>query len=488
MENQSSNPEVFGQVPPAQTTQTQVYGGTPPPGAPVPFGAAATSSGPNEPPVSARRVPKRALLIAGAIAVVGIVAFLIIKFVVPVLTGPSEVTLTWWGLWEDENIVTPLIQEYETAHPGVKISYIKQSREDYRERLASALAQGTGPDIFRFHNSWLPMFVSRLSTAPANLFNVSDFAKNYYPVSVNDLSGSSGIVGVPLEYDAITLFINEDIFAGAGKSPPQTWDELRQTALSLTIKDDRGVVTQSGVALGRTENVDHWPEILALMMIQNRANLNRPTGELAEAALKFYTIFSRVDKVWDETLPTSTAAFASGKLAMYFGPSWRALEISGANPSLRFKTVPVPQLPKDSPDEPSISYATYWVEGVASGSKNKNAAWDFLHYMSEKQSLEKFYTNASSVRGFGEPYPKIDMANLLLDHPILGSVIQLAPEAKSWYLASRTFDGDTGINSQLAVYFENAINAVNDGTDVTSALATAAQGVSQILSQYTSSR
>ena len=85
----------------------------------------------------------------------------------------------------------------------------------------------------------------------------------------------------------------------------------------------------------------------------------------------------------------------------------------------------------------------------------------------------------------GEPYSRIDMADLLTSHPILGSIIKQAPGARSWYLASRTFDGPTGINSQLANYFNDAINSVAEGkTTPEKALQTAASGVQQVLAQY----
>jgi hypothetical protein len=77
------------------------------------------------------------------------------------------------------------------------------------------------------------------------------------------------------------------------------------------------------------------------------------------------------------------------------------------------------------------------------------------------------------------------MAGLLTSHPILGSIILQAPGAQSWYLDSRTFDGPTGINSQLANYFGDAVNAVADQKQTAAqALATCAQGVAQVLSQY----
>lgn len=440
-----------------------------------------TVSTPNIPPPS-KKFPKLFIFIgAGVLAVI----LLLLGYSLLKKGTSSSSTITWWGLWEDSSSVQPLIDEYEASHPGIKINYVKESQQDYRERLTSALAKGSGPDIFSFHNSWVPMFRNDLDTLPASVMTPAEYAKTFYPIASSDLTSGTGIVGIPMEYDALALYINEDIFNKAGKTPPKTWDELRTLARELTVKDDQGVITQAGVALGRTENVDHWPEILALMMLQNGVDLSNPTGKAAEDALTFFTIFSQSDGVWDATQPPSTQAFESGNLAMYFGPSWRAFEIQQANPNLKFKTVPVPQLPKDNPNQPDITYATYWAEGVWSRSPNKLAAWNFLKFLSSQDSLSKLYQNESKLRSFGEPYPRPDMANLLLSHPILGSIVSQAPGAQSWYLDSRTFDGPTGINSQMANYFGDAINAVNGGnTTPTQALQTAAAGIQQVLSQY----
>lgn len=435
------------------------------------------------PPKPKRTFPKVLLLIP-ALLVVIILAIVVSKLFGGV-TNVGNSTITWWGLWEDQTTVQPLIDAYEKSHNGVKITYVRQSQQDYRERLTSALAQGKGPDIFTFHNTWAPMFRNDLDSLPASVMNPADYAKTFYPIASSDLTLGNSIVGIPLEYDALVLFINDDIFNKAGKTPPATWDDLRGVARDLTVKDDQGVITQSGVALGRTENVDHWPEILALMMLQNGVDLSKPTGKPAEDALTFYTVFSTVDGVWDATLPSSTQAFASGKLAMYFGPSWRAFDIKAANPNLKFHAVPVPQLPKDSPKSPDVTYATYWADGVWSRSSNKSAAWNFLKFLSTQDSLQELYTNAAKQRDFGEPYPRTDMANLLISHPVLGPLVTQAPGAETWYLQSRTFDGATGINTQMDNYFGDAINAlVNGNSTATKALETASQGVQQVLAQY----
>ena len=454
-------------------------------------------------PVSVAPEPKRGgakkiILIVVTLLILAGLGFFVYKFVLPRLVTQKEVELTWWGIWEEESVVAPLIEEYQAQNPKVKIKYVKESPQDYRERLTNAIARGEGPDIFRIHNSWVPMFKNELDNLPASVMSAAEFSQTFYPVAATDLTSGTGLLGIPLEYDGLALYINEDIFNSSGKSPPVTWDDLRALASELTVRNDQGNITQAGVALGTTANVDHWPEILALMLLQNKVNLikpnecfNKPGASGADAkiclgadALGYFARFTNTDRAWDATLPPSTIAFSSGKVAMYFGPSWRAFEIKLKNPNLKFKTVPLPQVAKSDPKDPNTAYATYWVEGVWARGENKEAAWNFLKFLSTKESLTKLYENAAKIRLFGQPYPRIDMADLLKDEAVIGSIIQAAPDAQSWYLQTRTFDGPTGINSQVNKYFEDAVNAVNSGTSAEKALDTTAKGVSQVLGQY----
>lgn len=440
-------------------------------------------------PQKRRGVPKAAIIAIVALVILAILAA-IVFVVLPKIRGGSSgapATLTWWGIWEDETTVDPVIKAYEAANPNVKINYVKQAKEDYRERLTSSLAKGDGPDIFTIHNSWVPMFKQELDLMPATVMDSSTFSTTFYPVAVSDLVTQSGPVAVPTEYDGLALFVNNDIFTNAGKSFPKTWDDLRQTAIDLTVRDETGVIRQAGVALGRTENVDHWPEILGLMMEQNGVDLNNPVGTKAEVALQYYTLFSSNDHVWDETLPTSTEFFAGGKLAMYFAPSWRAFDIKQANPNLKFSVIPVPQIAKNELSIPDVNYASYWADGVWARSTQKTAAWNFVKFLTEKENYQKFFDAASAVRLFGQPFPRVDMASLLNTNPYVSAYISEAATAKSWYLASRTFDGPTGINSQIDKYFEDAINSLNQPSSSvtpTKALETVNAGVKQVLSTY----
>jgi ABC-type glycerol-3-phosphate transport system substrate-binding protein len=404
------------------------------------------------------------VVFVGLAFVAGLIAFIGYQFIKAREGGVSlgkRGEIEWWGFREDEALYEPLIKEYEKKNPNVKVIYRRQSETDYRVRLTNALASEQGPDIFEIHNSWVPMFISELSAMPSGIMSEEEFKNAFYPVIYNSLKTDRGIIAMPLEFDALTMFVNEDIFASSAKTPPQTWDELRSLSITLTQQDESDVIIQSGVALGTTQNVDYWPEILALMMIQNKANLVDLSTERAQSALTFYYEFYDRYNVWNDSLPPSTSAFSLGKLAMFFAPTSSAYEISKENPSVKYKTVPLPQIPKNSPDDPDFSYATFWVQGVWDKSSDKDLAWDFLNFMASPEGLELLGRRFKEIKGVDRLSPRPSMNEGYRDHPILGSVVQLAYDAKTWYLADKTNDGESGINTQLATLYRQALSNFN---------------------------
>lgn len=401
----------------------------------------------------------------------------------PPLPGGKK-KIVYWGLWEPVEVMKPVIDQFE-KEKKIEVEYVKQSPVEYRERLVNAIEQGKGPDVFRFHNTWTVMLKDELSKVPEWVFKKEEFEKTFYPVVGESVGIEKDFYGVPLEVDTLALFYNEDLFLTAGLTPPGSWEELRSAASKLTIRDEYGRIQTAGVALGVTNNVDFWSDILGLMFLQDGVDFKKIDNSissdgrnLGEEVLNYYTQYVRVDRVWDETMPSSTTAFASGKLGMYFGPSWVVHEIKALNPDLKFKVIKVPQLS----DENEINWARFWVEGVSVKSKHQKEAWEFVKFLSSKESLRKMYNEASKIRPFGEPYSRKDLkADLAGDYTVKVFLDQ-AENAKSWYLASRTFDN--GINDRIIKYFEDAINSINNGEDSYSALKTASLGVGQVLSFY----
>lgn len=389
----------------------------------------------------------------------------------------EQTTVTYWGLWEPSEVMDQVIADFEADNPGIKINYVKQSHVDYRERLQTAINSGEGPDLFRYHASWVPMLESVLSPIPSSVASAGDFQGNYYQVVTDQLVSDGQYVGLPLMYDGLVLYYNEDILETAGETPPTTWPELRALAVKLTVKSADGI-ERGGLAIGNATNVEHFSDILASLILQNGGTLADADSVETRDALLFYTNFQAQDEVWDETLPSSTVAFARGDAAMMFAPSWRAHEVAALNPDLNFATTVLPQLSEEEP----IAWASYWAEGISAKTDAKDAAVAFLTYLNEDSTLKKFYSAASEVRSFGEIYPKVSMADELSDNDVVASVLDDAVFAQSWYLNSYTHDN--GINDQMITYYRTAITSILNGEDVEDAQETLATGVSQVLTQY----
>lgn len=466
---ETENKEVFPSPTPFEVAQSPPP--PPPPSQPSEIGEEETGG--------VRKPPLLLFLIIGILILIGLGVFFFKVLKKPKPAG--EVKLTYWGLWEEETVMAPIIEKFEKEHPNIKIDYQKNSPQDYRGRLMAAIEQGKGPDIFRFHNTWLPMLKNYLAPVPKKVITNEEFEKTFYPVAQKDLKMGEDYYGLPLEIDGLALFYNEELLKAAGFSPPTNWLDFQNQALSLTVKDENGRIVTSGAALGTTNNVEHFSDILGLLMLQNGADLTNPTSEEAVIALSFYRMFAEPpDNTWSEALDNSILAFAQGEVAMIFAPSWQVFTIKAMNPDLAFATAPVPQLPGVN-----ITWASYWVEGVSSQSKHPQQAFEFLKYLTSRETMTALYTEAvksNEARLFGEPYSRVDLASTLVNQPYVGPFISQAQNSQSFYLCSRTYDN--GLNDKIIQYFEDAVNSLSQGVSPQTALETASQGVQQVLGQY----
>ena len=394
--------------------------------------------------------------------------------------GP--VTLTYWGLWEDENLIKSVIDTYQKQNPSIKINYVKQSSVNYRSRVQAQIKDGIGPDVFRIHNAWLQMFLKdgSIASAPTDIFSVPDYKSLFYPVAFDSFVRDNAIYAAPIEVDGLALFYNEEMLNGVGGNPPKNWQEFMDLATRMTVKDGSGIKT-AGAAIGAVGNVDHWSDILGLLLLQQPGvDLNNVATPQVTEVLRFYTGFVTDPrrKTWDTNLPPSTQMFESNRLGFYFAPSWRAHELRLANPNLKFKVAPVPQLPGKS-----VNWASFWAEAVSSKSPNKEEAWKFVKYLTSAEVQKLRYQLASQVRLFGEPYSLVSLSQDVASDPIVGAFVNQGPNYKFWYLSSNTFDN--GINDEMIKYFEDGINATLAGTDPQVALQTVDKGVKQVLDKST---
>lgn len=452
-------------------------------------------------------------LLKNKLVLFGGIGFLVILILILVFASlgnktkkDEKVTINYWGLWEDEAIINSAIASFEAKNPNIKVNYKRNQLVNYRSRLWERLRK-TGNeevetvDVFRIHNTWVPMFREYLAKVPNNVVKDVGLETDFFDVYKTDLKENGSYLSIPLMYDGLALFYNKDLVKDTSKLP-KTWWDLEDIAKELTTKDENDVIKVSGAALGNASNVDHWSDIVGLMMKQNGIDLIKGTNQEIdqsyknlEDVLNFYTSFITKDKVWDESMASSTQAFASGKLAFYIGPSWRAFDIKILNKDLNFGITTVPQLPvsnengktaTDSAQLTNIHWATYWTEGVNNLSSHQTEAWKFLEYLSSVDGLSTMYLAQSQIRDFGEIYPRKSMVNKLADNEKVQPFISTANNATNWYLASNTNDG--GLNTDMQKYFGDAINSILKKEKSEETMSNFRKGIVQTQNKYSLKR
>lgn len=420
-------------------------------------------------------------IIIGVLLVV-ILALVVITVVLPKIQdiGEKEVILTYWGLWENENVMKGVIADFQRQNPKIKVMYEKQNIKEYRERVTTRIQNGTGPDIFMIHNTWMPMFVTLLTPIPNSAMKSEEFKNTYYSVMQTDMMRNGAIYGIPAGVDTLSMYVNKDIFESAGIEVPNMWDDFANAARKLTVKDEQGRIKTAGAALGTFDNINHSSDIISLLFLQNGADLKNLslTNQNASDALSFYTSFARdAGSVWDETLDPSLFMFTQGNLAMYFGYSWDFFVIKASNPNLPFDIYPVPHL-----QGKEVTIASYWASSVPVKSKHQKEAMLFMKYLAKMGTQQKLFAEASKTRFFGLPYARVDMRDSLKDNQYVYPFVSQAKNANSSFFASDTYDN--GLNTQLNVYLGNAVRGILNGDSAPTAVDTLAKGVSQILQRY----
>jgi len=410
--------------------------------------------------------------------------FVVFGFILPRLqkNSGSKAEITYWGLWEDSSTMQTAIADFKKQYPNITVNYVKQDIKQYREKLTTRIQNNTGPDVLLFHNTWLTVFSNTLLPIPDNIISKKEFNTSFYPVAQKDLTKNGAIYGIPTGIDTLSLYINAQLFQAAGAEVPDNWEDFIRVARSLTVTDETGKIKTAGAALGTFDNINHAPDIIALLFAQNGADIKNlsSTSKSAADALTFYTTFSTGNqKIWDDTLDKSMLLFAKGNLAMYFGYSWDYFIIKAINPDLSFQIHPVPHLPGRG-----MTIASYWATGVSSKSKYQKEALLFLGFLAKKETAEKLFAEASKTRLFGEPYARVDLLEKLKDNTVVYPFVLQAKDATPSFFAGDTYDN--ALNSQMNKYLGDAIRSIasNNASSPETAVSTLSQGVSQVLKQY----
>ncbi len=398
-----------------------------------------------------------------------------------VVKSMRPITLNYWRVYDGPDVFAPIIAKYNAIHPYIKIKYKKLRYDEYEQELLEAFATDRGPDIFSIHNTWVGKYKSKelITPLPPKItmaypvvkgaikkevvselrtiksLNSRDIENKYIDVIYDDIvyrkvnkstkQVTYDIYGLPLFVDTLAMYYNKDLLNNAGiTSPSAYWNrKFQQDVKKLTKQDVKGNIIQSGVALGGSDNIERFSDILTVLMMQNGTEMISEKGKVlfhaipesfkdrsynpGIEAVRFYTDFANPGKEvfsWSPDISNSIDLFADGKLAMLFAYSYHLPVIKAKNPKLNFN---ISKLPQIEGNEQNVNFANYWLEVVSNKSKNKDAAWNFVQFISSEEQA-KLYIDKTK-----KPTALRSLVNGQLDDLEIGVFVDQVLTAKSWY-------------------------------------------------------
>ena len=301
----------------------------------------------------------------------------------------------FWAVGREGEVAGQIIPDFEREYPHIQVEVQQLPGTAAHEKLLTAYAGETLPDLCQLGNTWVPELAALSALEPLEPYvsasreiRVEDYFETFF--DSNRVEGR--LYGVPWYVDTRLLFYRRDILHKAGfDAPPSSWHEW--TEMLAAIKQLVGPERYS-VFLPLNEF-----EPLLVLALQQPEPLLRDQGRWGNfrsagfrRALAFYdSMFERgwaprmantqISNVWDE--------FGRGYFSFYITGPWNIGEFrKRLPPALQdtWMTAPMP-----GPDGPGVSIAGGSSLVVFRSSNVKPQAWQLAEYLSRPATQERFY-------------------------------------------------------------------------------------------------
>ncbi len=292
----------------------------------------------------------------------------------------QPITIDFWT-WDFVDIYKKLIEQYQEIHPNVVINLIETPWGDYWTKLPLSLNSKDSPALFAIHNSYHDNLINYM--APYEM-SLEDLRADFLNVDSHLIDDEIYY----LDYAMMTanLYYNKDMWEDAGLTDadfPSTWDDLREVAKILTIKEGDNF-EQAGFNYNGTFN-----QIVLGLNYQLGQNLFNEDGtatinnEAMNDILKYFIDLYKVDGVGSENFGAAAGeSFGQGQSAMVIMWGYYYNSLASNYPDINAGIL---EIPKISENEQVYAFNRYNGESSLGVSKNVSAeaqavAQDFVRY------------------------------------------------------------------------------------------------------------
>lgn len=310
---------------------------------------------------------------------------------VPAFAQEDVVTIQFWEghSVQEEQATIRMIEAFEASHPNIKVERIKTSFGTNFERITTAVASNSAPDVSPIWSGFLTQFAEQGQLADLTQYGVSAEETDIYPGAFEYVLWNDGVYGLPYAYDPRFLVMNDQAFADAGiTEPPKTFDELITQIEQLTVGTP-GNIERYGFGLGGADSLAYF--FINLLYAEGGQVFNEDGTEVVfnnEAGIAAGEIISRLAELPGAALNAGEGLrqnVLQGRVAMIYDGPWVFYDASNDPES---QPISISRVPMPNADDVPLNFGSVGAYVVYEQSDNKEAAAEFVKFLASAEAQQ----------------------------------------------------------------------------------------------------
>jgi len=394
--------------------------------------------------------------------------------------NPTEITFSRAKFFGKETIAE-VVQAFNGSQDKIHVTYKElpppSSSTEVHQGLVQQLARRNGdPDVFTQDIIWIAEFAAAKWALPLDEYFNTEAMKEYFPGVVQACTWQGKLTALPWFIDSGMLYYRKDLLDELGAKSPETWSELIESAKKLTGsgKAKFGFLWQAKQA-----------EVLVCDLVSfigsNDGAILQPDGktvsiadDAAVEAVQLMHDLIKKDQItpedvlsWDEE--PSRRPFTSGDAAFLRNWSYVWKISQNKEDSNVIDKVGVVPLPHFEGKKSAACLGGYQY-GVNASSKNKEAAIEFVRWMSSPETQLRFASQLGLC----------PTRSAVLDDPKIAQEQPFMQQLKSVFIGA-IGRPVTPKYPQVTLVLQSAISRALTNGDVKSELKTAKEKIQAIV-------
>ena len=326
---------------------------------------------------------------------------------------------------DNSNVVRPLIEKWNAAHPNEKVTFKEQTDQadqQHDDLVQHFQAKDAGYDVASVDVVWTAEFAAKGWLQPLKDKMALDTSAMLKP-TVDAASYKGTLYAAPESSDGGILYYRKDLVP----TPPKTWDEM-MSMCSIATANNIGCYSgqfkkYEGLTVNASEAINSAGG--AVLDEDGKPSLNTPEAKAGlENLVKAYAAGEIPKEAITFQEEESRQAFQDGKLL--FLRNWPYVyNLATTEGSSKVKDVlGMTALPgKDGPGASSLGGHS---AAISVYSKNKATALDFLKFLTTEETQKFFATQGSLAPVLGKLYDDQELVAKLPYLPVLKTSIENA--------------------------------------------------------------